>query len=280
MKILFLTLLISLNCFAISVPPLTRPVEDFNQTITDSDKAELEQSIREIWEQGIMQISILLIPSLEGENLEEYSIKVAEKWQLGDKEKDNGLLILMAINDRKIRIEVGQGLEYAVTDYEASKIINDMKPYLRNSNYKEALAEALSTLVKLMKYNSPEAVQERREQAERDKIAREKRIKELEEMFSIGLIAVSSLVTFILVCLGIFQPSQYIKKYKEEISKTNKLKKDKEIEIHSKKEELGKMIVDTEKKNFHDSQQEVSYLRRQESTLRSTVNEMKKYLGV
>ena len=98
------------------------------------------------------QIAILIIQSLEGEVLEDYSLKVAETWALGQKDKDNGVLLLISLGDRKLRIEVGYGLEGALTDALSSQIIrNEITPAFRIDDYSEGIragAEAIIAAIK------------------------------------------------------------------------------------------------------------------------------------
>ena len=82
------------------------------------------------------QFAVLTIPSLEGDPIEDFSIRTVEAWKLGTKAEDNGLLLLVAKEDRKMRIEVGYGLEGEVTDLLSSRIINDvMKPAFRQGDF-------------------------------------------------------------------------------------------------------------------------------------------------
>lgn len=97
------------------------------------------------------QIAILAIRSLEGENLEEYSIKVAEEWKLGEKGKDNGVLILLSLDDRKVRIEVGYGLEGTLTDIYCNRVIkNTMIPFFKDGNYEEGLEKGSFEIIRIL----------------------------------------------------------------------------------------------------------------------------------
>jgi uncharacterized protein len=107
------------------VPRLTGPVMDQVGVIRPQDRNELEKVVRDYNGQGKAQIQILVIDSLQGLEIEEASIKITGKWQLGTAKKDNGILFLIAPNERKIRIEVGQGLEGTLPDVIAKRIISD-----------------------------------------------------------------------------------------------------------------------------------------------------------
>jgi uncharacterized protein len=94
------------------------------------------------------QLAILIIPSLDGEVLEQYSLRVAESWQLGNAEKDNGALLLIAVEDRKMRIETGQGLEGVLTDAVCSRIIRrEIAPAFRKGDYDKGVTDAVAGMM-------------------------------------------------------------------------------------------------------------------------------------
>jgi uncharacterized protein len=94
------------------------------------------------------EIAILIIPTLEGEIIEEYALRVAEKWALGDKEKDNGALLLIAVDDHKMRIEVGEGLEGVLTDVASNRIIrNELAPNFRSNDYDNGVKQGVDAMM-------------------------------------------------------------------------------------------------------------------------------------
>jgi uncharacterized protein len=93
------------------------------------------------------QVAILIVQSLDGDVLEDYSIRVVEKWKLGSKKNDNGVLLLIAVDDHKMRIEVGQGLEGVLTDAMSNRIIrNDMAPEFRRGDYDAGVLAAIVSI--------------------------------------------------------------------------------------------------------------------------------------
>lgn len=108
------------------VPRLTGPVMDQVGVLRPQDRRELEQVIRDYNKQGKAQIQLLVIESLQDYAIEEASIKITDEWKLGTEKKDNGILFLIAPNERKLRIEVGQGLEGTLPDVIAKRIISDV----------------------------------------------------------------------------------------------------------------------------------------------------------
>ncbi|MBS1970841.1 MAG: TPM domain-containing protein [Bdellovibrionales bacterium] len=110
---------------AFEVPRLTGPVMDEVGVLRPQDRRDLEDVIRDYNSQGKAQLQVLVIDSLGDLTIEEASIKITDAWKLGTAKKDNGILFLIAPNERKLRIEVGQGLEGALPDVIAKRIIAD-----------------------------------------------------------------------------------------------------------------------------------------------------------
>jgi uncharacterized protein len=129
-------LLFHLTAFALDVPTLNRRVTDLAGILSPSEQARLEENLMAFENETSNQIAVLIINSLEGEAIEQYSIRVVDQWKLGTKERDNGVLLLIAVQDRAMRIEVGYGLEGALTDLISFQIIrNVIAPEFRNGNY-------------------------------------------------------------------------------------------------------------------------------------------------
>lgn len=121
---------------AAEVPFLAGRVNDTAELLSPAARMELEELLKAHEDSTSNQVVVLTIRSLEGDVLEEYSMKVAETWKLGQKEKDNGVLLLVAKDDRKVRIEVGQGLEGALTDLMTGSIIRkEIVPRFRDGDY-------------------------------------------------------------------------------------------------------------------------------------------------
>lgn len=109
--------------FSLEVPRLTGPVVDLAGVLSRSDQAKISASLLQFKRKYGPQLQVLVVPKLENETIETYSIKVVDKWKLGAKGKDNGVLLLVATEDRKVRIEVGRGLEGDLPDALAGRII-------------------------------------------------------------------------------------------------------------------------------------------------------------
>ena len=152
----FVSILLSLffasSIFALSVPNLTSPIVDNANLISDGVEQNINNQLQELSNSTGIQLAVLTIPTLEGEVLESYSMKVAETWELGSAEKDTGVLLLIALEERSIRIEVGYGLEGVLTDTKCGLIIrNVIAPEFRNGNYQAGIVNAVNNMVGLVK---------------------------------------------------------------------------------------------------------------------------------
>ena len=136
--------------FSLDVPPLDGPVNDYAHMFTTSEIQELNSYLYTIDRQSDLQIAVLTIPSLEGDNLESYSIRVAEKWQIGQKGKDSGVILVIVAQDRKLRIEVGYGLEDRITDAQSSRIFRSViAPQFKKREYGKGVLLGVKNLVGL-----------------------------------------------------------------------------------------------------------------------------------
>lgn len=151
--VLFSVLLLSLSlvpCLsrALDVPQLKGYVNDYAGMISPAAKGKIETELRNFDKSDSTQVFVLTIPSLQGETLEDFSIKVAETWKAGQKGKDNGVIVLVAKAERKIRIEVGRGLEGRLTDLTAGQIVDlVMKPRFSRGDFDGGFTAAISAII-------------------------------------------------------------------------------------------------------------------------------------
>lgn len=142
--------LVSAGLFAQAIPDSPKPprlVNDFANILTSEEVSNLEQKLISYEDSTSNQVSIVLVKSLGGYDVADYSVRLAEKWGIGSK-KNNGILFLLSIEDRKSRIEVGYGLEGKITDAISKRILLEIKPYLKEGNYNEALNQATYLIAK------------------------------------------------------------------------------------------------------------------------------------
>lgn len=132
---------------ALEVPYLGGRVNDLAGMVPEAARTDLEQRLASLEEATGAQVAILTVPSLEGDSLEDYSMRVAETWKLGRAEQDDGVLILVARDERRIRIEVGYGLEPVLTDVESGRIIDQLiRPAFRAGDVAGGLASAVDAV--------------------------------------------------------------------------------------------------------------------------------------
>jgi len=134
--VLLLSFLCATGWAQVAVPPLTAQVVDQTATLTSEQRAELERKLREFELRKGAQIAVLMVPSTAPEPIEQYSLRVVEQWKLGRKKVDDGALLIVAKNDRALRIEVGYGLEGALNDAVAKRIVSDIiAPRFRDGDF-------------------------------------------------------------------------------------------------------------------------------------------------
>lgn len=155
-KILFFTVLILLLFFslagALEPPNLEGRITDKAGLLSSQEIQSLENIIKNYEKGTSNQIAICIIKSLEGDPLEDFSIRLAEKWKIGQKGKDNGVIILIVKDDKKIRIEVGYGLEGILPDGLCGDIIrNEIAPNFKAGKYFEGLKSGLLAVIKATK---------------------------------------------------------------------------------------------------------------------------------
>lgn len=131
----------------LAIPVLQSRVTDQTGTLDSGQKSQLETRLQQIESAKGAQIAILLLPSVKPESIEQYGIRLAEAWKLGRKGVDDGLIIIVAKNDRRMRIEVGYGLEGAIPDAVAKRIVSEqMVPRFKQGDYFGGLEAALGAV--------------------------------------------------------------------------------------------------------------------------------------
>lgn len=144
--------------FSIVVAPLalaysspgkaTAFVNDYTNTLSSNQITSLNNRLESFKQETSNEIAVAIISSLEDETIETYAIKLFEDWQIGEASKDNGVLLLIALNDRRMRIEVGYGLEGALPDAYSYQIVNKtLKPAFQTEQYYEGIDQALDNII-------------------------------------------------------------------------------------------------------------------------------------
>jgi uncharacterized protein len=135
----------------VPVPPLQARLTDLTGTLTSEQQAGLEQSLRAFETKKGTQIAVLIVPSTKPEEIEQYALRVVELWKLGRKKVDDGALLLIAKDDRTLRIEVGYGLEGVLNDATAKRIVSEViTPPLKQGNYFGGVSAGLEQMIRVI----------------------------------------------------------------------------------------------------------------------------------
>ena len=146
-----LALLLCWACSAlalVAVPPLTGRVVDQTGTLSASDIASLTQTLKDLETRKGSQVAVLIVPTTDGEAIEQFALRVAEAWKIGRKKIDDGALLVIAKNDRRLRIEVGYGLEGALTDATTKRIIDEeITPKFKSGDFAGGVSAGVNRMI-------------------------------------------------------------------------------------------------------------------------------------
>jgi len=135
----------------VAVPPLKARVTDLTGTLQPGQQAALEQTLQAFENSKGSQLAVLIVPTTQPETIEQYAIRVAEAWKLGRKGVDDGVLLLIARNDRKLRVEVGYGLEGAIPDAVAKRIVSEIiTPHFKQEDYFGGIQAGVDRIIKVV----------------------------------------------------------------------------------------------------------------------------------
>ena len=164
-----------------TLPTLNEPVIDQANILSASEKQQISARILKLNEQAKAQIGVVIVPTTGQEDIFDFAIRVAEQWKLGSEKQDNGLLMAIAINDRRIQIAPGYGLEGVVPDIVASRIIrNNITPYFKQNQFAQGIDAGLAEIENILNMDPEVAAQaalelkERQAQALHEQQAKEK----------------------------------------------------------------------------------------------------------
>ena len=142
-----------------AVPPLSAHVTDLTATLNAQQQADLERQLSDFEARKGSQIAVLIVPTTAPESIEQYSLRVAERWKLGRKKADDGAILVVAKDDQAIRIEVGYGLEGALNDANCERIIRDtIAPKFRERDYADGIAAGMALILGAADGEAPPAV--------------------------------------------------------------------------------------------------------------------------
>lgn len=151
----FLILFLSPLAFGLDVPPLRGRVNDYAGVMRSDQIQSLESRLAQFEQETGHQVAVLTVPTLEGEDIEGFSIRVAETWKIGKKGFDNGVILVVAVKDRRLRLEVGYGLEGVLPDAIAKRITSEyIVPYFRSQDYAGGIIAGIDAVLNVIK-NEP-----------------------------------------------------------------------------------------------------------------------------
>lgn len=150
-------LLVSVSAVAeFQVPATPNPVNDYAKVLTRGGKEAIAKSLVTLKQDTGAQFGVLIVDSLDGSSIEDASFRTATQWKLGSQDKDNGVLLFIAVKDRKIRLEIGKGLEGILTDYRSKQITAKMRTSLRSGDYDGAILVAVGGVSEAIRAHNQE----------------------------------------------------------------------------------------------------------------------------
>ncbi len=144
-------LLLASTVFALEVPPLAGRINDHARMLSAATVERLERELVALESRDSTQIVVLTIPSLDGDNIETFGIRVAESWKIGQRDVANGAILIISQADRKVRIEVGRGLEGTLTDLISGQIIrSEIVPLFKQNRFDDGIQAGVSAMIKVV----------------------------------------------------------------------------------------------------------------------------------
>ncbi len=181
------------------VPYLTGRVVDNAELLSPDTRRRLTETLRRHEQKTGNQVVVLTVPTIKGESIEEYAVRVFEQWKLGQQGKDNGVLVVIVPRDRSMRIEVGYGLEGVLTDAHASRIIrNVMTPRFRKGDFSDGVARGVDAVTAQLEGRPATAGQERPESGKKSEFIKAPGLALHEKvLFGAFIFGIIGLFTFI-----------------------------------------------------------------------------------
>ncbi|QRY80029.1 YgcG family protein [Pseudomonas sp. PDNC002] len=142
---------VMLQAAPVAIPPLSARVTDLTQTLDAGQRTQLENQLAGLEQRKGAQIAVLLVPTTGEDSIEDYAVRAFEQWKLGRKGVDDGVLMVIAKNDRTLRIEVGYGLEGTITDVQAGRIIREqIVPFFQKGDFAGGIQAGVNSLIALI----------------------------------------------------------------------------------------------------------------------------------
>lgn len=182
------------------LPSLNEPVIDQAKVLSANEKQNLEAKIRNIYKQGKAQIGVIIVPTTGAEGIFDFAMRTAEQWKLGSAKQDNGLLIAVAVNDRKIHIATGYGLEGVLPDIMVGRIIrNQITPYFKSGQYGQGIQAGVMEIERILNLDPEIAKQAADElKARQDQAIQEQEAKDRTMTTAIIILIMGIFASFII----------------------------------------------------------------------------------
>lgn len=178
------------------IPTLNQPIIDQAHVLSTAQQQALEQKIRTIYNQGKAQIGIVIVPTTGQESIFDFAMRVAQQWKLGSAKNDNGLLIAVAVNDHRMHIATGYGLEGVIPDIIAGRIIREqISPFFKQAQYAQGLEAGLTEIERILNLDpeiarqAADELKERQAQALHEQQARERTLTTTLIILIVGIFA-------------------------------------------------------------------------------------------
>jgi uncharacterized protein len=152
----FLLMILSFSVFSQSnkipePPSFIPPIIDKTKTLSDIEYKQLYDKLRTYYDSTSTELFVMIIPSTNGEDIARYATDLGHKWKIGQKGKDNGIVFLIAKDDRKMTIQAGYGTEHLLTDALSKRIIEQVvKPEFKNNNYYQGIDSGTTAIIQVM----------------------------------------------------------------------------------------------------------------------------------
>lgn len=182
------------------LPTLNQPVIDQANILSANEKQNLEAQIRNLHNEGKAQIGVIIVPTTGNEGIFDFAMRVAEQWKLGSAKQDNGLLIAVAVNDRKIHIATGYGLEGVLPDIIVSRIIrNQITPYFKQGQYGQGIQAGVTEIERVLNLDPEIAKQAADElKARQDQAIQEQEAKDRTMTTAMIILIIGIFASFII----------------------------------------------------------------------------------
>lgn len=178
-----------------ALPSLNEPVIDQANLLSAAQKQSISQKILNVHQSGKAQIGIIIVPTTGQEDIFDFAMRVAEQWKLGSAKQDNGLLMAIAVNDRRIQILSGYGLEGVLPDVVLSRIIrNEITPYFKQNLYAQGINAGLDELIRIINMDPEVAAQAARELKERQAQALHEQQAKEKTLYTALIILVAGII--------------------------------------------------------------------------------------